>query len=63
MKIENCTIEAATAETEVIHSPIWTMCEFNGPPPLEFASWQDWVDNAHKSGVFTGIRVESIYKI
>lgn len=64
MTIKNCVIEAATEETETSHSPaIWTGCEFSGHPPLGFASWKDWVENAHKSGVFTGIRVESINKI
>jgi hypothetical protein len=61
--IKNCTIEIATEETEVIHTPIWVRCKFIGRPPLGFASWQDFLENAHKSGVFTGIKIESINKI
>ena len=39
--------------------PIWTNSVFIGPPPGDFICWQDWLEDASKTGIFSEVIILS----
>ena len=34
---------------------VWTGCIFQGPPPLGYYSWSEYLDKSTAAGLFTGV--------
>jgi len=61
IRIENCKIvDIEELPPYSKENPVWIKNIFVGPPPLEYASWQDWVNKSHSTGLFMGVYIEAI---
>ena len=41
---------------------IWTKCIFEGPPPKNYLSWSEWVEESDSFKLYTGVKISAIRK-
>lgn len=44
---------------ENTEKPVWTMCVFEGDPPIGFVSWLDWMEKSCERQYFSGVHIRA----